>query len=155
MGKNLWERQLFEAFHLNVSQNKVARQTAISRGKNTLRSTALQPAYASSRPLVYIGAVYRRFRVSATQVILRRSNLQAELILSKYMFLPLRQRRHPWSKAICERLVIHSQLSPCGHLAITNTHLKRTVAYKSPAETNYRRLKEINYINSRSLQCPL
>ena len=50
MGKSLWAMQLFEAFHLNVSQNKVGRQTVISRGKNTLRSTVLQPAHASSRP---------------------------------------------------------------------------------------------------------
>ena len=58
----------------------------------------------------------------------------------------------------------YSQLSPCGHLAITDTPIKRTAA-KSPAETNYRRLTEKQLpllrtlanedTNSRSLQCPL
>ena len=37
----------------------------------------------------------------------------------------------------------YSQLSPCGHPAITDTPIKRTAA-KSPAKTNYRRLTEIN-----------
>ena len=40
-------------------------------------------------------------------------------------------------------LNLYSQLSPCGHPAITDTPIKRTVA-KSPAKTNYRRLTEIN-----------
>ena len=35
----------------------------------------------------------------------------------------------------------YSQLSPCGHLAITETPIIRTVA-KSPANINYRRLTE-------------
>ena len=37
----------------------------------------------------------------------------------------------------------YSQLSPCGHLAITDTPIKRTAA-KSQEKTNYRRLIEIN-----------
>ena len=41
----------------------------------------------------------------------------------------------------------YSQLSPCGHLAITDTPIIRTVA-KSPAKIHYRRLTEIN---SRSI----
>ena len=42
-------------------------------------------------------------------------------------------------------LDLNSQLSPCGHPAITDTPIKGTVAnYKSPAKTNYRRLTEIN-----------
>ena len=40
-------------------------------------------------------------------------------------------------------LDLYSQLSPCGHPAITDTPITRTVA-KSPAKTNYRRLTEIN-----------
>ena len=36
----------------------------------------------------------------------------------------------------------YSQLSPCGHLAITDTPIKRTAA-KSQEKTNYRRLTEI------------
>ena len=38
----------------------------------------------------------------------------------------------------------YSQLSPCGHSAITDTSIKRTAA-NSPAKTNYRRLTEINF----------
>ena len=37
----------------------------------------------------------------------------------------------------------YSQLSPCGHSAITDTSIKRTAA-NSQAKTNYRRLTEIN-----------
>ena len=37
----------------------------------------------------------------------------------------------------------YSQLSPCGHPAITDTPIIRTAA-KSPAKTNYRCLTEIN-----------
>ena len=36
----------------------------------------------------------------------------------------------------------YSQLSPCGHPAITDTSIKQTAA-KSPAKTNYRRLSEM------------
>ena len=39
--------------------------------------------------------------------------------------------------------VHYSQLSPCGHPAITDTPIKRTAA-KSQAKINYRRLTEIN-----------
>ena len=38
---------------------------------------------------------------------------------------------------------LYSQLSPCGHLAITDTPIKRT-AVKSQEKPNYRRLSEIN-----------
>ena len=38
---------------------------------------------------------------------------------------------------------IYSHLSPCGHLAITDTPIIRTAA-KSPIKTDYRRLNEIN-----------
>ena len=44
----------------------------------------------------------------------------------------------------CFALYKYSQLSPCGHLAITDTPIIRT-ATKSPAKINYRRLTEINY----------
>ena len=52
---------------------------------------------------------------------------------------------------VCERPVpvlfrfssTYSQLSPCGHLALTDNPIIRTAA-KSPAETNYRRLTKIN-----------
>ena len=37
----------------------------------------------------------------------------------------------------------YNQLSPCGHLAITDTPIIPT-ATKSPAKINYRRLTEIN-----------
>ena len=37
----------------------------------------------------------------------------------------------------------YSQLSPCGHPAITDTQIER-IAPKSPAKTNYKRLTEIN-----------
>ena len=40
-------------------------------------------------------------------------------------------------------LYVYSQLLPCGHLAITDTPIIRTVA-KSLAKTNYRRLTETN-----------
>ena len=40
-------------------------------------------------------------------------------------------------------ILYYSQLSPCGHLAITNTPIKRTAA-KSQEKPNYRRLTEIN-----------
>ena len=38
---------------------------------------------------------------------------------------------------------IYSHLSPCGHLAITDSPIIRTAA-KSPIKTDYRRLNEIN-----------
>ena len=52
---------------------------------------------------------------------------------------------------VCERPVpvlfrfssTYSQLSPCGHLALTDNPIIRTAA-KSPAKTNYRRLTKIN-----------
>ena len=42
------------------------------------------------------------------------------------------------------RTWLYSQLSTCGHLAITDTPIIRTAA-KSPAKINYRRLNEINF----------
>ena len=45
--------------------------------------------------------------------------------------------------ASCKIFSTYSQLSPCGHPAITNTTIIRTAA-KSPAKTSCRRLTEIN-----------
>ena len=42
--------------------------------------------------------------------------------------------------------LVYGQLSPCGHLAITDTPLIRTKA-KCPAKINYRRLTEMNSRN--------
>ena len=60
---------------------------------------------------------------------------------------------------LCDAVANYRQLLPCGHPAITDTPIIRTAA-KSPAQTNYRCLTEINscyYGHSlmRTLQCPL
>ena len=41
------------------------------------------------------------------------------------------------------QVTVYSQLSPCGHFAITDTPIIRTAA-KFPVEINYKRLTEIN-----------
>ena len=57
------------------------------------------------------------------------------------MFVYSAERDHTIRQVIA--YYMYSQLSPCGHLAITDTPIIRTVA-KSLAKTNYRRLPEIN-----------
>ena len=47
-----------------------------------------------------------------------------------------------WLPVTLLRLLFYSQLSPCGHLVITDTPIIRTAA-KSSAKINYRRLTEI------------
>ena len=49
----------------------------------------------------------------------------------------------PYLHELMINLMIYSQLSPCGHLAITDTSIIRTIA-KSPAKIDYRHLTEIN-----------
>ena len=53
------------------------------------------------------------------------------------------RRSLKWRETNGIRCSYYSQLSPCGHPAITDTPIIRTAA-KSPAKINYRRLTEIN-----------
>ena len=62
------------------------------------------------------------------------------LLISKCPKMPRPSRTCAFGGS--SKATYYSQLSPCGHLAITDTPIKRTAA-KSQEKTNYRRLTEI------------